>query len=93
MYDALLCLMFKYMFVHFGACATLIVQDCPTVTDPENPVIPHQRDFRTVNGVTANRVWIRSRKRASKNANLDEPGPSTPPPGFKTSIILGDKHY
>ncbi|VDM41180.1 unnamed protein product [Toxocara canis] len=46
-----------------GTCATLIVRDGRIVTDPENPGVPHQCDFRPLEAVTANRVSIAARKR------------------------------
>lgn len=49
-----------------GTCATLIVRDGRIITDPENPVVPHQCNFKTMEAVTANRSWIANRKRRSK---------------------------
>lgn len=49
-----------------GTCATLIVRDGRIVTDPENPGVPHQCDFRPLEAVTANRASIAGRKRRMK---------------------------
>lgn len=55
-----------------GTCATLIVRDGRIITDPENPVVPHQCEFRSLETVKANRAWIASRKRTTKNSYLDD---------------------
>ncbi|VDM95321.1 unnamed protein product [Thelazia callipaeda] len=62
---------YKYK-LNRGTCATLIVRDGRIITDPENPVVPHQCEFRSLESVKANRAWIASRKRSIKNTTLED---------------------
>nr|CRZ24884.1 Bm10382 [Brugia malayi] len=62
---------YKYK-LNRGTCATLIVRDGRIITDPENPVVPHQCEFRSLETVKANRAWIASRKRTAKTSSLDD---------------------
>uniref|UniRef100_A0A0R3RGH1 FLYWCH-type domain-containing protein n=1 Tax=Elaeophora elaphi TaxID=1147741 RepID=A0A0R3RGH1_9BILA len=62
---------YKYK-LNRGTCATLIVRDGRIITDPENPVVPHQCEFRSLESVKANRAWIASRKRTAKSASLED---------------------
>ncbi|VDK84265.1 unnamed protein product [Litomosoides sigmodontis] len=62
---------YKYK-LNRGTCATLIVRDGRIITDPENPVVPHQCEFRSLESVKANRAWIASRKRAAKCSSLED---------------------
>ncbi|EJW85708.1 hypothetical protein WUBG_03382 [Wuchereria bancrofti] len=62
---------YKYK-LNRGTCATLIVRDGRIITDPENPVVPHQCEFRSLESVKANRAWIASRKRTAKSSSLDD---------------------
>ncbi|VDP15429.1 unnamed protein product, partial [Onchocerca flexuosa] len=62
---------YKYK-LNRGTCATLIVRDGRIITDPENPVVPHQCEFRSLESVKANRAWIASRKRTTKSSSLED---------------------
>ncbi|KAL3997199.1 hypothetical protein ACH3XW_9880 [Acanthocheilonema viteae] len=62
---------YKYK-LNRGTCATLIVRDGRIITDPENPVVPHQCEFRSLESVKANRAWIASRKRTAKSSSLED---------------------